>query len=72
MTEKKVRGFAIMSVERRREVSSLGGKSCPAEKRSFSNRELASEAGKKGAAVRSANMWEAKKHLLEKKYDKTV
>lgn len=38
-----------MTPERRREVCSLGGKSIPAAKRSFSqNRELAREAGRKG------------------------
>ena len=38
-----------MTPERRREVSSLGGKAIPSEKRSFSqNRELAREAGRKG------------------------
>ena len=43
------RGFASMSVEKRREIASKGGKSVPAEKRSFSqNRHLATEAGRKG------------------------
>lgn len=43
------RGFASMDKARQREIASLGGKSVPAEKRSFSqNRELASEAGRKG------------------------
>lgn len=38
-----------MTPERRREISSLGGKAIPAQKRSFSqNRELAREAGRKG------------------------
>lgn len=38
-----------MTPERRREVCSLGGKSIPKEKRSFSqNRELAKAAGRKG------------------------
>jgi len=38
-----------MTPERRREVSSLGGKAIPKEKRAFSqNRELAREAGRKG------------------------
>lgn len=38
-----------MTPERRREIASLGGKSIPKEKRSFSqNRELAREAGRKG------------------------
>jgi general stress protein YciG len=43
------RGFASMDEERQREIASKGGKSGPAEKRSFSqDRELASEAGRKG------------------------
>ena len=43
------RGFASMDAERQREIASKGGKSVPAEKRSFSqDRELASEAGRKG------------------------
>jgi general stress protein YciG len=38
-----------MSPERQREIVSMGGKSVPAEKWSFSqNRDLASEAGRKG------------------------
>jgi len=42
------RGFASMSPEKRREIASKGGKSVPAEKRSFSqNRELAAEAVRK-------------------------
>ena len=49
MTEKKPRGFAAMSPERRREIASMGGKAQPPEKRSFSkNRELAAAAGYKG------------------------
>lgn len=39
----------MITPERRREISSLGGKSIPPAKRSFSqNRELAREAGRKG------------------------
>ena len=50
MTESR-RGFASMSPERQREIASKGGKSVPAEKRSFSqNRDLASEAGRKGGS----------------------
>jgi general stress protein YciG len=46
------RGFASISVEKRREIASKGGKSVPAEKRSFSqNRNLASEAGRKGGST---------------------
>lgn len=43
------RGFASMDEARQREIASKGGRSVPAEKRSFSqDRELASEAGRKG------------------------
>jgi uncharacterized protein len=46
---KSKRGFASMSPERQREIASMGGKSVPAEKRSFAqNAGLASSAGKKG------------------------
>ena len=46
------RGFASISVEKRREIASKGGKSVPAEKRSFSqNRSLASEAGRNGGST---------------------
>lgn len=48
MSESK-RGFAALSPERRRELASLGGRSVPAEKRSFTtNRVLARVAGKRG------------------------
>jgi general stress protein YciG len=46
---KSERGFASMSEEERREIARKGGESVPDEKRSFSqDRELASEAGRKG------------------------
>lgn len=46
---KSKRGFASMSPEKRREIASKGGKSVPAERRSFSqNTDLASKAGRKG------------------------
>ena len=46
---KKLRGFATMSPEKRREIASLGGRSVPAEKRSFSvSKELAIDAGRRG------------------------
>lgn len=48
------RGFASMEPGRRRDIARKGGVSVPPEKRSFSqNRELASEAGQKGAAARA-------------------
>ncbi len=49
------RGFASMSPEKQREIASKGGKSVPSEKRSFSqNRDLASEAGRKGGRMSRA------------------
>lgn len=43
------RGFASMTEDRQREIASKGGRSVPAEKRSFSqDRGLASQAGRKG------------------------
>jgi general stress protein YciG len=42
-------GFASMSLERRREVASMGGRSIPDANRAFSKqRDLAREAGRKG------------------------
>jgi general stress protein YciG len=46
---KQRRGFALISPERRAEISRMGGLSVPADKRSFSqNRDLASSAGRLG------------------------
>jgi general stress protein YciG len=46
---KSKRGFASMSKEQRERIASLGGRSVPSAKRSFAqNRNLASEAGRKG------------------------
>ncbi len=43
------RGFASMDSAKQREIARKGGRSVPDEKRSFSqNRQLASEAGRKG------------------------
>jgi general stress protein YciG len=50
MTEKKPRGFAAMTPERRRELASKGGKAVPAEKRYYSNKANASSAGFKGGS----------------------
>jgi general stress protein YciG len=47
--KKSRRGFASMTPEKRREIASKGGKSVPAEKRSFAqNTDLAAKAGQKG------------------------
>lgn len=52
-TPKKLRGFAAMTPERRREVATRGGKSIPAEKRAFSvDRDLARAAGRKSGFLR--------------------
>jgi general stress protein YciG len=46
---KSRRGCAAMSPERRREIARKGGGAVPAEKRSFyRDRELATNAGRKG------------------------
>jgi general stress protein YciG len=50
------RGFASMDREKLREIARKGGRSVPDEKRSFSqNRQLASEAGRKGGHTSHAN-----------------
>jgi general stress protein YciG len=49
-TTKSKRGFASMSSERQREIARKGGKSVPAEKRAFSNPEIAAAAGRKGGS----------------------
>lgn len=49
---KSNRGFASMSLEKRREIAAKGGSSVPKEKRSFSvNKSLAVSAGRKGGAA---------------------
>jgi uncharacterized protein len=46
---KQLRGFALLTPERRKEIARKGGKSIPAHKRSFStNPALAAKAGRKG------------------------
>lgn len=47
--ERKPRGFALLSPERRREIASMGGKSVAPDDRAFSrDRNLASAAGRVG------------------------
>ena len=62
MTEKKLRGFAAMTPERRHEIAVMGGRALPAEKRSFSqDPSLAARAGRKGgSSVDPANRMYAK------------
>lgn len=49
------RGFASMDEEKQREIASKGGQGVADEERSFSkDRQLASEAGKKGGETRGA------------------
>ena len=53
--EKRKRGLACLSPERRREIASMGGKSVPPEKRAFArNAALAAEAGRIGGAAAPA------------------
>jgi len=50
---KKPQGFAAISPERRKEISTLGGKAVPAEKRAFSVKAgLAAKAGSKGGKIK--------------------
>jgi general stress protein YciG len=53
--QKKPRGFAALSLEKRKEIASKGGSSVPAEKRSFKNVALAASAGRKGGQSVPAN-----------------
>ena len=49
---KSKRGFASWTPERRAEIARLGGKSVPADRRSFSqSKDLAASAGAKGGAA---------------------
>ena len=49
---KRLRGFAALSPERRREIAAKGGASVPADRRSFSqDRDLAARAGTIGGAT---------------------
>jgi general stress protein YciG len=49
MSETKLRGFASLSPERRKEVASMGGKAVKAENRTFSRDPMAARiAGQKG------------------------
>ena len=46
------RGFAAMSLEKRREIARKGGASVPSDKRSFSqDPDLAASAGRKGGGA---------------------
>jgi hypothetical protein len=62
MTEKKPRGFALLSPERRKEIARKGGKAVPAGKRYYADKAKASAAGTKGGKsprrmkVRDANI----------------
>lgn len=49
MSSERKRGFASLSMERRREIAAMGGKAVKAENRQFSkNREMAAASGRKG------------------------
>ena len=57
METKKPRGFACMSPTRRSEISSMGGKAVPADKRTYSiDKSKASESGVKGGLAKARNM----------------
>jgi general stress protein YciG len=56
MTEKKLRGFALLTPEQRKLISSKGGKSVPAEKRTYANKDRARDAGRKGGIARIAKI----------------
>jgi general stress protein YciG len=64
--KKSTRGFASMNPEKQREIARKGGKSVPAEKRSFSqNTDLAAQAGRKGGqSVDPAKRSFSKDHAL--------
>jgi general stress protein YciG len=67
--KKSKRGFASMDPERQREIASKGGRSVPAEKRSFSqDTDLAASAGRKGGqSVDPAKRSFSKDHDLASK-----
>jgi general stress protein YciG len=46
--EKRKRGFAAMTQERRTEIAKMGGAAVPPEKRAFSDTDLARKAGRVG------------------------
>lgn len=49
MAKTKKRGFAALSLEKRREIAAMGGKAVKAENRVFSrDKDLASASGRKG------------------------
>jgi general stress protein YciG len=51
------RGFAAMSPDQRRFIASKGGRSVPADRRSFSqDRQLAARAGRKGGQTSTRPM----------------
>ena len=53
---KSERGFASMDEDKQRDIARKGGESMPDDKRSFSqDRELASEAGRKGGESRGGS-----------------
>jgi len=57
MEPKKMKGFACLSPARRAEISSMGGKAVPADKRTYSiDKSKASESGVKGGLAKARNM----------------
>lgn len=60
MANNDQRGFGSMDPDKQRDIASKGGQSVPDEKRSFSqDRELASEAGRKGGENSTGRQQEA-------------
>lgn len=54
--KKQARGFALLTKERLTEISRMGGKAVPAEKRQFAAREgFAAQCGRKGGLAVAAN-----------------
>jgi uncharacterized protein len=66
---KTKRGFASMDPAKQREIAAKGGRSVPAEKRSFSkDTDLAAKAGRKGGqAVDPAKRSFSRDHVLASK-----
>ena len=70
MQPKKMKGFALLTPERRAQIASMGGKAVPPEKRTYSiDKSKAVESGIKGGHGRAQSAWERKKHLLDREAD---
>lgn len=57
ITQKKNRGFRVMSAEKQREIASKGGKAAHAQGKAYKwTKELAVEAGRKGGQANAARV----------------